>query len=322
MGKKSASLGLCCIVKNESNNIRDMLDSIYTLIDYFLIVDTGSDDNTKRIVSNFLIEKGLDGAILEHPFVNFEDARNFALNSIKDKCDYSFTIDGDEKLIIESGYDEDKIIDQLVKYDCGNVKVKYSGISFTRRSFWNNSKNFYYKYPVHEILNCDEKINEGSINGLYIDADNDKQFNAKYKYSYHAQLLEDYIFKGGLDPRCAFYLAQSYKDSGQYKESLKWYEIRAGIREGFGEEIYYSRYMVGNLKCELGYSLDDIINDYVRCFDLDDMRCEHIHKLIGLFEANSRYGSAVAMRSLLPKYTNPFPHKSLFIDEALYYDKI
>ena len=42
------------IVKNESKVIKRCLDSIMPLIDYWIIVDTGSDDGTQQIIKNYL----------------------------------------------------------------------------------------------------------------------------------------------------------------------------------------------------------------------------------------------------------------------------
>ena len=50
-------LTLSMIVKNESHIILECLNSLYKEIDYWVIVDTGSTDNTKEIITNFFKEK-------------------------------------------------------------------------------------------------------------------------------------------------------------------------------------------------------------------------------------------------------------------------
>jgi glycosyltransferase involved in cell wall biosynthesis len=51
------SIALCMIVKNEAHVIRRCLDSVLPLVDYLLIVDTGSTDDTQTLVREFLQEK-------------------------------------------------------------------------------------------------------------------------------------------------------------------------------------------------------------------------------------------------------------------------
>ena len=46
-------LTLAMIVKNEAPNIQECLESVAPYIDYYVIADTGSIDNTKEIIKNF-----------------------------------------------------------------------------------------------------------------------------------------------------------------------------------------------------------------------------------------------------------------------------
>jgi glycosyltransferase involved in cell wall biosynthesis len=59
-----ASIGLCMIVKNEAHIIRRCLENALPLVDYILIVDTGSNDGTQQIIRDFLHEKNLPGEVI------------------------------------------------------------------------------------------------------------------------------------------------------------------------------------------------------------------------------------------------------------------
>ena len=52
MAKKT--LGLSIIVKNEEHVIERMLNTIYPILDYYTVVDTGSTDNTKEVIKKIL----------------------------------------------------------------------------------------------------------------------------------------------------------------------------------------------------------------------------------------------------------------------------
>ena len=91
-------LCLSMIVKNESHIIHECLNSVYKDIDYWVIVDTGSTDNTKEIITNFFKEKGIPGELHEKPWVSFGHNRTEALDLCKGKAEYAFMIDADDYL--------------------------------------------------------------------------------------------------------------------------------------------------------------------------------------------------------------------------------
>ena len=62
---KMYNLTLSMIVKNEAPNIERCLASVAPFINYYVICDTGSTDNTKEIIKKFFDEKGIPGEILD-----------------------------------------------------------------------------------------------------------------------------------------------------------------------------------------------------------------------------------------------------------------
>ena len=55
------------IVKNETSVIRHCLESTLPLIDYILVVDTGSTDGTQQMIRGFLADRNIEGAVIEEP---------------------------------------------------------------------------------------------------------------------------------------------------------------------------------------------------------------------------------------------------------------
>ena len=99
-------IGLCAIVKNEESIITRCLDSAKSLIDYVSIVDTGSSDNTVKVIEQWLIENKIEGKVFKEEWINFGANRTSALKKIREKkeIDYALMIDADESL----SYDKDK----------------------------------------------------------------------------------------------------------------------------------------------------------------------------------------------------------------------
>ena len=66
--KKKQTIVLSMIVKNESHVIRQTLENLSKHIDYYVINDTGSTDNTKEIIKEYFDSVNIPGEIIDHEF--------------------------------------------------------------------------------------------------------------------------------------------------------------------------------------------------------------------------------------------------------------
>src|SRR5271165_2538983 len=96
------SVCLCMIVRNEAPVIRRCLESVKPMIDYWVIVDTGSTDGTQEIIKDYM--KEIPGELFERPWQNFEHNRNEALTLARGKAEYVLIIDADDILIYDSDF--------------------------------------------------------------------------------------------------------------------------------------------------------------------------------------------------------------------------
>src|SRR5210317_1792422 len=96
LSSQSISLCLVMIVKDEGDTIRRCLTQVAPYISYYIIVDTGSSDNTIEEINSTMEELGIDGEVHERPWVNFEVNRTESLELAKGKCDYRWIIDADD----------------------------------------------------------------------------------------------------------------------------------------------------------------------------------------------------------------------------------
>src|SRR5262245_57991970 len=100
--KKTICLNM--IVKNECDVITRCLNSMLPMMDYWVIVDTGSTDGTQQIILDFMKKHRVPGELHEHPWINFSHNRNEALQLAHGKADYVFFIDADEYLIYDADF--------------------------------------------------------------------------------------------------------------------------------------------------------------------------------------------------------------------------
>ncbi len=86
---KKPTISLCMIVKNEENNLARSINSVLSLIDEIIIVDTGSNDRTIEIAKSFT------NKIYFHKFRdNFSEIRNISLSHATK--DWIIVLDADE----------------------------------------------------------------------------------------------------------------------------------------------------------------------------------------------------------------------------------
>ena len=95
---RAKTIGLCMIVKNETKVIRQCLESTLPLIDYILIVDTGSTDGTQEMIRDFLAHHSIEGTVIDEPWRDFAYNRSFALERLREvaQVDYALIIDADD----------------------------------------------------------------------------------------------------------------------------------------------------------------------------------------------------------------------------------
>jgi glycosyltransferase involved in cell wall biosynthesis len=327
-GQKLPTIGLSIIVKNEAKVIERMLNTVWPILDYYCVVDTGSTDGTQEIVRNFFNDKGIPGEVIDHEWKNFEDARNTALNAVKGKCDFGFWIDADEQLIIDPRFNKDLFKMSLLGFQGANVKVTYGSQNYFRMQFFSTDHPWRWYGPVHEVLVCDGPHNTGIAEGLTTlvkpDGNSWVAETIQQKYEGHAKILEDYVANDpNKDPRWVFYLAQSYRDAGtpeNQKKSMEWYDKRATMMNGFWEEIYYSMLMSASLKGSLQYPIHEIIESYLKCGKANPHRAEHLIPVILHYHHMKEFDVSYIFSSHAMKLAgkSPFPNSSLFIDPAIY----
>lgn len=149
-------ISACVIVKNEEKNIGCWLANVQRIADEIIVVDTGSTDNTMKILQ----EAGI--TLYHFTWCNdFAAAKNYAIQQATG--DWIVFLDADEYFDEKSvqcfrqeiaKYHRNKkigaVMCQLVNIDVDN-RNRVIGTMIQVRIFRNN-KDIYYKNPVHEQL--------------------------------------------------------------------------------------------------------------------------------------------------------------------------
>jgi glycosyltransferase involved in cell wall biosynthesis len=145
------------IVKNEAHCIIETLQSVYKYINFYVICDTGSTDNTIDLIKSFFNDKGIDGKIYHDKWKDFGYNRTIAIKRCKGHCNYIWTIDADDLLIGNINLNS-------LSHDCYYLQYG-KNLKYKRRQIFINNDSVQWSYTgkLHEQLTCNKKDYTSSI---------------------------------------------------------------------------------------------------------------------------------------------------------------
>jgi glycosyltransferase involved in cell wall biosynthesis len=240
-------LSMTTIAKNEERVIGRCIDSVKDIVDEFVIVDTGSEDNTVKI-----IEEKTGKCYHTEWEGDYAKARNYGVR----RCtgDWILVQDCDEHMHPETAKNLKKILEEtpeniweiLVRVeDYTDPSMIPTYIVYGHRLFRNN-KGILWGGKGHEALTTPLKYR---TQDQRIIIKHDKTPNAvspiAAKPNELAQVfVENFleaITKNPNDVRSMFYLANTYMGRGKLKKAVEWYNTYLKI-SGWNDERYQARY--------------------------------------------------------------------------------
>ena len=214
------TISLCMIVKDEIEVIERCLNSVKSLIDEVIIVDTGSKDNTVALCQK------LGAHVTHYEWCNdFSRARNFAFQQAT--SDYIFWLDADDVITP----DQLELLSALkprlqhdvyfLKYDYSQDEYGVSTCSFFRERIVKNDGSFQWIYPIHEVID--------GTNGRSSSYENivikHQRTTAGHTQDYGRNL--DILSQAMLNleyqnvPRMWYYYGRELADHNRYEEAIK-----------------------------------------------------------------------------------------------------
>jgi glycosyltransferase involved in cell wall biosynthesis len=301
--KKTICLNM--IVKNESAVIKRCLASLRDVIDYWVILDTGSTDGTQAIIKEYLHD--IPGELHERPWVNFAHNRNEALKLAHGKGDYLLFIDADEELRFLGFRQLPKECDHYYI----SLKTETKAWEWLRHFMVNNHLKWSWEGVIHEELKSlsTQKQTEKVLHSAYILSNPDgyrSKEGVQQKALKDADLLEEELKKNPGNPNTIYYLAQSYDVGGNFPLALKYYEERARIdKEGEGQ-IFASLLRMGVLQKSLNFDPAIYTNSYLQAYLYRPSRAEPLYYLANYYLETNQPGLTYLLASLA--LTIPIPH--------------
>jgi glycosyltransferase involved in cell wall biosynthesis len=292
------------IVKNEAARITRCLESVAPYIDYWVIYDTGSSDNTVALIEAFFDGRGIPGETHRGEFINFEQARNAALSCARSSVfpwDYLLLADADMELVVTNKNFRDGLT--APAYD---VIQKGGTLSYANRRLIARSTTGRYVGVTHEYLDipCNDHLHE-----IYF-IDHADGTNRKDKFKRDIMLLLNALKKDPSNARYQFYLAQSYSDNGNHKGAITAYRKRIKMG-GWDEELYISHLKLSHSLLATG---DDagFIRTLLDAYNLRPSRAEAPWELAHYYRLKGKNAASVLFSE--PLLSLPYPGDSLFVN--------
>jgi glycosyltransferase involved in cell wall biosynthesis len=279
MGK---TVCLNMIVRDESPVIRRCLASLKHLIDYWVIVDTGSSDGTQTIIRDFL--KEIPGVLYERSWVNFGHNRNEALNLAKDKGDYLLFIDADEFLVFENDFTFPELT-----ADVYFVLTRADLESFYRQLFVSTQIEWLWNGALHETLSSSQIKNGMILQGITnVVTHEGHRSQDPNKYLKDSLLLEEMLADDPTNERILFYLAITYADAQNYELALKTFEKRAAMG-GDPEQTFYSLLSIALLQDAMNLGSELFMRSYDQAFQFRPTRAEPLYYMARYYMSIQAY---------------------------------
>jgi glycosyltransferase involved in cell wall biosynthesis len=330
MNKNDVHIALLMMVKNEHKRLHVSLNSVLGYVDSIVMYDTGSEDNTIEIASNFCKKNNITFRLKEGTFVDFSTSRNVSLDFADtfEDIDYLLLLDSNDEL--QGGSQLRKFCNEqinspntgfLVCQEWWNGHcIKYYNLRMVKaRQGWRYvgtvhewMKNTRFKTEEEENSSEDKKIRIPEV-VLYQDRTADDDKSSKRFIRDKILLLKEHEDNPS-DTRTIFYLAQTCACLGHLEEAFKFYSLRSTL-EGFWEEKFQSFFKCGEVLELMGNEWYDSMKWYLKAFDYTP-RVEPLIKIVEYYR-NKNWDLSYTFCMLACKLNYP-DHCILFVDKRMY----
>lgn len=318
---KKPNICLNMIVKNESHIIVRMLESVIPFIDSYCICDTGSTDDTIDQIHNYFSSVNLYGVVVHEPFQNFEYNRTFAFHLACEhakEADYILLLDADMVLEIDPSLNiqewKSKMTADIYYLFQGSPSSYYKNVRIVKKN-----PNYKYCGVTHEYFQYEKDSLVETIGKTHLfirDVGDGGSKGEKFKRD--IDLLTRALENDPKNERYLFYLANSYRDSGEIENAIETYKKRIEIG-GWMEEVWYCYYSIGKCYAIMGDHHNSLLF-WMNGYHYYPERLENLYEIIKHYRTTGKYSLAYSIYCLA-KYAETKRKKSddhLFLQYDVY----
>jgi glycosyltransferase involved in cell wall biosynthesis len=293
--EKEKKVILLSMIKNENKIIKRLIESTLPIADAICICDTGSTDNTVEVLTDYFKDFKIPAKVFngpEHAWKNFGHNRSQSFLSVVEYCKelgwdpehvYALVMDADMQLVVLPTFKKSDL--KAIGY---RIIQKSPNIEYYNSRFLKIAHPWICSGVTHEYWDggATDAITQDKI---YISDIGDGGCKAD-KFERDVRLLEQGLIDSPNNPRYLFYLAQSYKDSGQIDKAIEYYQKRINAG-GWFEEVWYAMYTLMKLCAEKkDYPMMEMWGN--RAYEYHKGRSENLLYLCRFFKDRRQYWKA------------------------------
>lgn len=243
------NISVYAIAKNEEKFVSRWVDSMKEA-DSIIVLDTGSTDDTVKLLSSYPNVKVYSEDI--KPF-RFDTARNISLSKVPEDVDYCVCTDLDE--VFSPGWREN--LEKALEENPDKVSYRYTwsfNADGSENTVFNIEKihkrhGFIWTHPVHEVLTFTEERTPVSVFAHKVQL-NHYPDEAKSRGQY-LKLLELSVKENPEDDRNVHYLGREYMFYGRFEEAINVLKYHLSLKTALwsDERCASMRYIA---RCSMG----------------------------------------------------------------------
>tara|TARA_R110001592_G_scaffold245648_1_gene507111 strand:- start:5038 stop:6312 length:1275 start_codon:yes stop_codon:yes gene_type:complete len=341
--KHRPTMAFAVMCKDEEEHIGTSLNAVKDYVDYVVVADNGSTDDTFNIVRKYFEDTGIPGAWHIDKWEGFGKTKTKMMAHVKDKTDYVIHLDADDFLEGNFKFDfNDSGKDQYL------ILNKKGGSAYWCSVIYDNRLTWVFAGIAHTVIRAEERldyletenlsgerfwINNTGLGSRILDPKKFLKDARALENQYWETLIDDPYT---LNSRSVFYCAQSYKDHGSGIEkkylitSLRWYNKYLTLRNTWYEEEYEALISIAGLKAQinglqeldLNFSWQNIESDLLNAIETVKDRAEAYYRLGTLYNNNQQFkkGYEILRKGKKISLENAQARYKLFIMKYQYED--
>ena len=308
------------IVKNEARSIAATIASVRPWVDRYTILDTGSTDRTRELLRE--AAEGLDGELLEAPFVDFSTTRNRALDHADPRSVFTLMLSGDETLHEGAALRDFCERHREDTEGAYHVDVRFGDLRYDSARLARCGGGWRYVGVTHEVLRKDGAgAPRQRVPGAYIhhELGHRDPEALRQRWLLDRRLLVEERKRRPEDPRALFYLAQTLECLDDHRSALGAYQQRVAMG-GWREEVYEALFRIGRVLEAMGSPWPEVQQAWLVAHAHSPHRAEPLYRIAWHYFQQKNWPLTFLFAQRAAQLPEP-PPGNLFVNMPVYRHK-